>query len=125
MTKFAISRRNFTKGAAGLAAASLLPVRAFASDVTLTISSPWGSDRPFQKVVDAYNARQTGVKVVNRFDGNYEQMATKAMASIASGRPPEMMITGWKFGYFARRTLGARDFFDIDEAKAGEIISQF
>jgi len=125
MTKFNITRRNFTKGAAGLAAASLLPARAFANDVTVTISSPWGSDRPFQKVVDAYNAKQTGVKVVNRFDGNYEQMATKAMASIASGHPVEMMITGWKFGYFAKRTLGARDFFNIDEAGAEEIITQF
>ena len=126
MTSFRISRRNFAKGAAGLTAAALLPSLSFAkSDISVTISSPWGADTPFQKVVDAYNAKKTGITVTNRFDGNYQQMATKALASIASGRPPEMMITGWKFGYFARRTLGARNFYDIDKAKAEAIISQF
>lgn len=126
MTLFTPSRRQFGKGAAGLAAAALIPGRAFAKDDTVvTISSPWGADRPFQKVVDAYNARKTGVRVVNRLDGDYQDMATKALASIASGRPPEMMITGWKFGYFARRTLGARDFRDIDPARAEAIIGRF
>uniref|UniRef100_UPI003BAD18C0 extracellular solute-binding protein n=1 Tax=Stappia sp. TaxID=1870903 RepID=UPI003BAD18C0 len=126
MANFTPSRRTFMAGTAGLAAASLLPFRALASsDATVTISSPWGANQPFQKVVDAYNAKKTGVTVVNRMDGDYQEMATKALASIASGRPPEMMITGWKFGYFARRTLGARDFNEIDAGKAEAIIGQF
>jgi multiple sugar transport system substrate-binding protein len=120
------SRRQLGKGAAGLAAAAFIPGRALAKDDTVvTISSPWGADHPFQQVVDAYNARKTGIRAVSRLDGDYQEMATKALANIASGRPPEMMITGWKFGYFARRTLGARNFFEIDSGKAEAIISQF
>jgi multiple sugar transport system substrate-binding protein len=126
MAQFTSTRRTFLAGTAGLAAASLLPHSVLASsDTTVTVSSPWGSNQPFQKVVDAYNARKTGVSVVNRMDGDYQEMATKALASIASGRPPEMMVTGWKFGYFARRTLGARDLAEIDAARAEEIIGQF
>ncbi|WP_172292137.1 extracellular solute-binding protein [Pseudoruegeria sp. HB172150] len=125
MPSNALTRREVVAGAAGLSAAALLPARALANDTTVTISSPWGADRPFQQVVDAFNAKGTGVQVVNRLDGDYQEMATKALASIAAGRPPEMMITGWKFGYFASRTLGARDFNEIDAAKAEAIISQF
>ncbi|QEW19597.1 sn-glycerol-3-phosphate-binding periplasmic protein UgpB precursor [Marinibacterium anthonyi] len=125
MSSPALTRRQVVAGAAGLSAAAILPRRALAGDVTVTISSPWGADRPFQQVVDAYNAKGTGVQVINRLDGDYQEMATKALAATAAGRPPEMMITGWKFGYFADRTLGARDFHDIDAARADAIISQF
>ncbi|MBB3995945.1 multiple sugar transport system substrate-binding protein [Sulfitobacter undariae] len=126
MNNSSLSRRGFTQGAAMFGAAAALPVHAFAQeDAVVTISSPWGADRPFQKVVDAYNAKQTGVSVVNRLDGSYEDMATKALASVAAGRPPEIMVTGWKFGYFARRTLAARDFYDIDSTKADAIMGNF
>lgn len=125
MTSPALTRRQVVAGAAGLTAAAILPRRALAADVTVTISSPWGADRPFQQVVDAFNAKGTGVQVVNRLDGDYQEMATKALAATAAGRPPEMMITGWKFGDFADRTLGARNFYDIDAAKAEAIITQF
>lgn len=113
---------------AGLATASVFAIgsgRAFASDAEVVISSVWASDKPFQKVVDAFNAKKTGVNVTNRFDGNYEEAAAKALASIAAGRAPDMMITGWKFGYFAKRTLGARDFHEIDSARADAIIGNF
>lgn len=120
------SRRDFGRIAAALGTAAILPNRLLAGDDALvTISSPWGEDKPFQKVVDAYNARKTGVTVVNRFDGDYQAMATKALSSIAAGRAPELMVTGWKFGYFARRTLGARDFREIDAAKAEALMAQF
>ncbi|MDE1994025.1 MAG: extracellular solute-binding protein, partial [Rhizobiaceae bacterium] len=49
----------------------------------------------------------------------------KAVASIAAGRPPAMMITGWKFGYFAKRTLGARDLREINAQKADAILANF
>lgn len=120
-----LSRRRALQGAGALAATLALPRVALSSDATVTISSPWGADRPFQQVVDAFNAKQTGVTAVNRLDGDYQDMATKALAAAAAGRPPEMMITGWKFGYFARRTLGARDFREIDAARADKIIGQF
>ena len=36
-----------------------------------------------------------------------------------------MMTTGWKFGYFAKRTLGARDLREIDAARAEAIVANF
>lgn len=123
----AAGRRDVLKS--GLAAAAVLSLGAghgrASTDAEIVISSIWGSDQPFQKVVDAFNAKGLGVTAVNRFDGNYEESAAKALTSIAAGRAPDMMITGWKFGYFARRTLGARDFREIDAARADAIISNF
>lgn len=123
----AAGRRDVLKS--GLAAAAVLTLGAgrgrASTDAELVISSIWGADRPFQKVVDAFNAKGLGVQVENRLDGDYQEMATKALAAIAAGRPPEMMITGWKFGYFAKRTLGARDFREIDTARAEGIIGNF
>lgn len=121
------SRRHVLAGGLSAAALSLgAPRLGHAStDTDLVISSVWGPDKPFQKVVDAFNAKRLGVTATNRFDGDYQEAATKALASIAAGRGPDMMITGWKFGYFAKRTLGARDFHEIDAARADAILSNF
>ena len=121
----ALTRRHVLLASAALAAPAILPRAVRASDAQIEVSSPWGADSPFQKVVDAYNAKATGVSVENRFDGDYQAMATKALAGIAAGRAPTLMITGWKFGYFAKRTLGARDLREIDAARADRIISNF
>ena len=125
MTTPTFNRRSIL--ATGLASAAImsLPGRARASDAQITISSIWGSDKPFQKVVDAFNAKGLGVTAVNRFDGNYEEATAKAVTSVAAGRAPDLMVTGWKFGYFARRTLRARDFREIDAARADAIIANF
>ncbi|MDR6817530.1 multiple sugar transport system substrate-binding protein [Neorhizobium sp. 2083] len=121
-----INRRQFVAGATAAIGASAIMARpAFSADATVEVSSIWGSDKPFQKVVDAFNARKLGVTVVSRFDGDYESATAKAVASVAAGRPPAMMITGWKFGYFAKRTLGARDLREINPAKADAIINSF
>jgi multiple sugar transport system substrate-binding protein len=121
-----LNRRQFMTGAAVVAGASSVRISpALSADSRIEISSTWGADKPFQKVVDAFNAKKLGVTVVNRFDGDYESAVAKAVASIAAGRPPAMMITGWKFGYFAKRTLGARDLHEIDAAKADTIIANF
>lgn len=121
-----INRRQFVAGAtAAIGASFVMTGPARSADATVEISSTWGPDRPFQKVVDAFNARKLGVTVVNRFDGDYESATAKAVASVAAGRPPAMMITGWKFGYFAKRTLGARDLREINKARADAIIANF
>lgn len=121
-----ISRRGLLAGSAAVAAATVVGARpALSSDATIEISSIWGPDKPFQKVVDAFNALKTGVTVTNRFDGDYETATAKALAGIAAGKPPAMMTTGWKFGYYARRTLGARDLNEIDSEKAASIIANF
>lgn len=121
-----ISRRGLLAGTAAIAATTALGARpALSSDARIDISSIWGPDKPFQKVVDAFNALKTGVTVTNRFDGDYETATAKALAGIAAGKPPAMMTTGWKFGYYARRTLGARDLSEIDSAKAASIMANF
>lgn len=121
-----INRRGFMAGATALAGAGAIGISpAFSADAQIEISSTWGADKPFQKVVDAFNAKQLGVTVVNRFDGDYEAAIAKAVASTAAGRPPAMMITGWKFGYFAKRTLGARDLREINSTKAEAIAANF
>ncbi|TWF59230.1 extracellular solute-binding protein [Neorhizobium alkalisoli] len=121
-----MNRRQFVAGATAAVGASLAFTDAARSaDATIEVSSTWGSDKPFQKVVDAFNAKKLGVTVVNRFDGDYETATAKAVASVAAGRPPAMMITGWKFGYFAKRTLGARDLREINATKADAIIGNF
>lgn len=115
---------NLTRRASlALLAASAVPARA--DDARIELASIWGAGTPFQAVVDAFNAKRSGVTVVNRFDGNYEELAVKALANAAAGRQPALMITGWKFGYWARRTLGARDLREIDRARADAIIARF
>lgn len=121
-----LNRRQFIAGTTAVIGASIaMTGRARSADAAIEISSTWGSDKPFQKVVDAFNAKNLGVTVTNRFDGDYEAVTAKAVASIAAGRPPAMMVTGWKFGYFAKRTLGARDLREIDAAKAEAILANF
>lgn len=121
-----ISRRSFLTATTAIAASSTFGISsAFSADTRIEISSIWGPDKPFQKVVDAFNGLKTGVTVTNRFDGDYEAATAKALAGIAAGKPPAIMVTGWKFGYFARRTLGARDLNEIDAVKAKAIIANF
>lgn len=82
-----ISRRKFMAGVAAATGAGMMassPARS--ADAAIEISSTWGSDKSFQKVVDAFNIKKLGVTVTNRFDGDYES-ATKAVASTAAGQP--------------------------------------
>ncbi|WP_157385296.1 extracellular solute-binding protein [Rhizobium freirei] len=122
----ALNRRQFIAGTTAVIGTSIaMTDKARSADATIEISSTWGADKPFQKVVDAFNAKNLGVTVTNRFDGDYEAVTAKAVASVAAGRPPAMMVTGWKFGYFAKRTLGARDLREINAAKAEAILANF
>jgi multiple sugar transport system substrate-binding protein len=110
-----ISRRHFTVAATALAAPALLPRRALGADAKIDFVHLWsGADHPVQNVIRAFNEKNTGVTVVSRQDGTtYETITQKAMASIAAGRGPAVMTTGWKLGDFARKTLGAQDFRQI------------
>jgi len=122
----ALNRRQFIAGTTAVIGTSVaMTGKARSADAAIEISSTWAADKPFQKVVDAFNAKNLGVTVTNRFDGDYEAVTAKAVASVAAGRPPAMMITGWKFGYFAKRTLGARDLREINAAKAEAILANF
>jgi multiple sugar transport system substrate-binding protein len=111
----ALSRRHFTMAAAALAAPALLPRIALASDVQIDLMHPFpGADHPIQRLIKAFNGKGNGVTVSGRRDGTtYEAITRKAMASIAAGRGPALMVTGWKLGDFAHRILGAHDFREI------------
>jgi len=110
---------------AGLLASPFVSRAARADDAQINVMSIWGSDRPFQKVVDAFNAKRLGITLRNRFSASYEEATAQATASIAAGRPPALMTTGWKFGYYAKRTLGARDLREIDRGLAERLIANF
>src|ERR1700738_3009415 len=105
-----VSRRHFTVAAAALAAPALLSRRALGADAKIDLVHLWsGADHPVQNVIRAFNEKNTGVTVVSRQDGTtYEAITQKAMSSIAAGRGPSLMTTGWQLGDFARRTLGAQ-----------------
>ncbi|WP_372421602.1 extracellular solute-binding protein [Salinarimonas chemoclinalis] len=122
-----LSRRTLLAGlAAGVAAPAVLRATgARASDARIVVSSNFGPETAFQAVVDAFNAKGLGVAVENRFDGNYEEATAKTLAAVSAGRPPALMTTGWKFGYYAKRTLGARDLREIDAARAEALIGNF
>ena len=111
-----VSRRRFTLTASAvLAAPALLPRESLGADLKIDFVHLWsGADHPVQKVIAGFNAKNTGVTVVSRQDGTtYETITQKAMSSIAAGRGPAVMTTGWKLGDFARKTLGAQDFRQI------------
>lgn len=111
----AVSRRRFTLAATALAAPVILPRASLGNDVKVDLVHLFsGAEHPIQKVIKAFNDKGTGVTVVSRQDGTtYETITQKAMSSIAAGRGPAMMTTGWKLGDFARKTLGAQDFRQI------------
>ncbi len=111
----AVSRRRFTLAATALAAPVILPRTSLGADVKVDLVHLFsGAEHPVQKVIKAFNDKGTGVTVVSRQDGTtYETITQKAMSSIAAGRGPAMMTTGWKLADFARKTLGAQDFRQI------------
>ena len=120
----AINRRRFTLAAAALASPVILPRASLGNDVKVDLVHLFsGAEHPIQKVIKAFNDKDTGVTVVSRQDGTtYETITQKAMSAIAAGRGPAMMTTGWKLGDFARKTLGAQDFRQIFGADRTEAL---
>ena len=120
----AVSRRCFTLAAAALAAPVVLPRASLGDDVKVDLVHTFsGADHPVQRVIRTFNDKASGVTVVSRQDGTtYEAITQKAMSSIAAGRGPSLMTTGWKLGDFARRTLGAQDFRQIFGAERTEAL---
>jgi multiple sugar transport system substrate-binding protein len=119
----AVIRRRFTLAATALAAPVVLPRASLGDDVKVDLVHLFsGADHPVQGVIRAFNDKGNGVTVLSRQDGTtYETITQKAMSSIAVGRGPALMTTGWKLGDFARRTLGAQDFrqiFGIERTEA-------
>src|SRR6266404_110002 len=100
----------------GVAVATTFGSRpAFSADTSIDIVHLFsGADHPMELVIQAFNAKKTGVIAISRQEGTtYEAITPKAMAGIAAGRPPAIMTTGWKLASFAKHTLGAKDIRKI------------
>ncbi|MCC7372758.1 MAG: extracellular solute-binding protein [Chloroflexi bacterium] len=75
---------------------------------------------PAEQVVNAYNARNTGVKVNSRVDSTvYLESIQKAQADMAAGKPPALVMTPWAFINFAEAALNTTNLEDL--APAGEL----
>jgi multiple sugar transport system substrate-binding protein len=115
--------------AGGLAAAAVI-TRATAGrsqNASIDILHAYsGADHPMNKVIEAFNARATGVTAVGRQEGTtYEAITQKMMTAIGAGRPAAIMTTGWKLASFAKRTLGARDLAQTYGAAAETLFANF
>jgi multiple sugar transport system substrate-binding protein len=123
------SRRQVLGSATAVAAAAIVGRAAPALSSTAQIDIVHlfsGETHPMQKVINAFNAKQSGVNAISRQEGTtYEAITQKAMTGIAAGKPPALMTTGWKLASFAKRTLGAQDINKIYGARASEIVSNY
>lgn len=146
-TQNRLSRRSIIKGAAGASAAAiaLKSSGAFAaggsapavlkfsrqSNTEIIFSHIWGTPpgetaatkkHPVDLLIDAYNAKGTGVTVVSRTDStDYLVNLQKAQAELAAGSPPAMVATPWSYINFAVQGLGVDNLEDVSAAAGGSI----
>jgi multiple sugar transport system substrate-binding protein len=100
-------------------------------DVEITFLHIWGTPpgeearakHPADQLVEAFNAKGTGVVVNARTDStDYFEVLQKAQAEMAAGNPPALVATPWSNIYFADEGLGITNLEDV-AAAAGEEIS--
>jgi multiple sugar transport system substrate-binding protein len=141
------SRRSIIKGAAGASAAAIALKSSGAlaaggsapallrfgrqSNTEIIFSHIWGTPpgeeaaakkHPVELLIDAYNAKGTGVTVVSRTDStDYFVNLQKAQAELAAGNPPAMVATPWSYINFAVQGLGVDDLEDVSAAAGGTI----
>lgn len=131
-----ISRRTILKGtAAGAAAAAFSKRSSFAAPAVIQ-SGPievifWSAlsgalQDNIQTLVDNFNASQTEIKIVNQFQGNYDEAAQKITAAIPAKNAPDIAhfseIWWFKFlianvlepldDYIAKDQLDTADYVD-------------
>jgi multiple sugar transport system substrate-binding protein len=143
-----LTRRSLVKGAAGVGAATIAlkgANSAFASggsapavlkfgrqsNTEIIFSHIWGTPpgeevaankHPADLLIDAYNAKGTGVTVVSRTDStNYYENLQKVQAELAAGNPPAMAATPWSYINFAVQGLDVDDLEDVSAAAGGTI----
>lgn len=77
-----------------------------------------GETHPMFALIKAFNDKNLGVTVKSRVDGtDYQTALQKAQASLAAGKPPAVVTTGWKYVSFAEAGLG---IVSLDEVGGGE-----
>lgn len=143
-----VNRRRVLGGAAGgalalagLARAGAAPkggfpavIRGQNKPVEIVFSHIWGTPpgeqakatkHPAEQVIDAFNAKNTGVKVISRTDsGDYYESLQKAQAEMAAGKPPAMVATPWSNIYYATQGLNVDSLEDIAGDKVDEVLGK-
>lgn len=139
-----VSRRQILGGAAGgalalagLSRAAAAPrgvkapavIRGQDKPLEIVVSHIWGTPpgeqaaatkHPMELVIDAFNAKNTGVKVIGQTpSGDYYETLQKAQAELAAGKPPAIVTTPWANIYYATEGLGVDSLDDV-AAAAGE-----
>lgn len=116
----AITRRRLIGTAAAVAGTSLLAapavIRAQDAPVEVTFHHIWGTPQGEQaptephgavKLIDAFNAKNLGVKVISRTDtGDYFQNLQVTQAELAAGNPPGLVSVPWAYVNWASEGLG-------------------
>jgi sn-glycerol 3-phosphate transport system substrate-binding protein len=118
-----ISRRTILKGAAAGAAAAAVSKRSSFAAPAVIQSGPtevifWSAlsgalQDTIQIVVDNFNASQTEIKIVNQFQGNYDEAAQKITAAIPAKNAPDIAHFSeiWWFKFFLANVLEPLDTY--------------
>jgi sn-glycerol 3-phosphate transport system substrate-binding protein len=116
-----ISRRTILKGAAAGAATAAISKRSSFAAPAVIQSGPvevvlWSAlsgalQDAIQHVVDEFNASQTEIKVVNQFQGTYDEAAQKLTAAIPAKNAPDIahLSEAWWFKFFIANSLQPLD----------------
>jgi multiple sugar transport system substrate-binding protein len=126
-----LNRRSLVKtsaafaGAAALARAGKRTVRAQAG-TEIEFMHIWGTPpgqpaaatkHPAEQLIEAFNAKNTGVTVVSRVEsGDYLETLQKAQAEFASGKRAALIITPWTQVYYAIRGLSITPLEEVATA---------
>ena len=110
-------------GAASTAFTAPKVIRSQDSSTEITFYHIWGTPpggeeketkHPSQQVIDAFNAKNTGVTVNGQTpSGDYYEVLQKAQADMAAGNPPALVITPWASINYANEGLGVISLEEI------------
>ncbi|MCC6867898.1 MAG: extracellular solute-binding protein [Burkholderiales bacterium] len=81
---------------------------------------------PVQLLIDAFNAKNTGVTVRGETpSGDYFATLQKAQAQLAAGRPPALVTTPWSQINFAIQGLGVVSLEKISGNQAQQVLANY
>lgn len=81
---------------------------------------------PAVKLVDAFNARHTDMKVtIRNYGAAYEDVMQKAQANIAAKLTPALVTTGWKYAKFADAALNIVDLHEVGGAETDQVLGRY
>ena len=118
-------------GASGSRRTAPALIRRQGEPIEITFAHIWGTPpgeeaaatkHPVEQLIEAFNARNTGVTVVGRTDStDYFEVLQKAQAEMAAGNPPALVATPWSNIFFATEGLGVKNLEDVAAAGGGDV----